>query len=201
MPAKRSRPKKPAAPKKGSPATGLTPQQEAFVAEYLVDLNAKQAAIRAGYSPKTAETQGTRLFRNVQVKAAVERALEKRTQRVQITQDRVLEELGGLAFSNVDDYAVSSEGRLVPAEGRAPEVMRAVSSIKYRTRTEPGEPPTTVTEVEFRLWDKPGSVKLAGRHVGLFPNEVKVGLNEDTLAGILTAAHAINKRRAQQQSG
>ena len=52
-------------------AAGLNARQARFVAEYLVDLNGKQAAIRAGYSPKTAETCGPRLLRNVQVAAAV----------------------------------------------------------------------------------------------------------------------------------
>jgi hypothetical protein len=56
----------------------LTPKQARFVEEYLVDLNAKQAAIRAGYSPKTAEVQGCRLLRNVQVAAAIQRAQAER---------------------------------------------------------------------------------------------------------------------------
>ena len=175
---------------------GLTPAQATFVDEYLVDLNATQAAIRAGYAEKTAYSQGQRLLKNVEVKAQVAKGMENRSQRTGITQDRVLEELQGLAFSNVDDYVVSPEGRLVPAEGRPKEVMRAVSSIKYRTRTTgAGKSLEVVREVEFRVWDKPNTLKLAGRHTGLFPNEVKVGLNEDTLAGILTAAHAVRKQR------
>lgn len=196
MPAKRSRPKKPTT-HKGRPAKGLLPSHARFVEEYLIDLNGQKAAERAGFAPKTARITASKLLTLPNVKAALKEAQEARSQRTGITQDRVLEELQHLAFSNVDDYMVSPEGRLVPAEGVDPkrEVMRAVSSIKYRTRTTgAGKSLEVVREVEFRLWDKPGSVKLAGRHVGLFPNEVKVGLNEDTLAGILTAAHAINKR-------
>ncbi len=68
----------------------LTPKQRLFVSEYLIDLNATQAAIRAGYSAKTAEVQGPRLLGNVRVQVAIRKAMEQREQRTQITQDYVL---------------------------------------------------------------------------------------------------------------
>lgn len=68
----------------------LTARQKTFVAEYLVSLNATQAAIKAGYSKRTAEVQASRLLRNVHVAAAVQKAMEKRAQRTEIDQDRVL---------------------------------------------------------------------------------------------------------------
>lgn len=68
----------------------LTPKQQAFVAEYLIDLNATQAAIRAGYSEKTANEQGSRLLANVSVQAAIQEAMDKRSEKVEITQDYVL---------------------------------------------------------------------------------------------------------------
>jgi len=68
----------------------LTAKQELFVQEYLVDLNATQAAIRAGYSEKTADVQGPRLLGNVRVKERLDAAVAERTERVQITQDEVL---------------------------------------------------------------------------------------------------------------
>ena len=55
----------------------MTPKQQAFVSEYLIDLNATQAAIRAGYSPKTAEQLGYQLLQHPSVRAAVDEALEK----------------------------------------------------------------------------------------------------------------------------
>jgi phage terminase small subunit len=71
----------------------LNPKQEHFVAEYLIDLNATQAAIRAGYSKKTAKSQGQRLLTNVDIAAAVVRAQGDRTERTNITQDYVLESI------------------------------------------------------------------------------------------------------------
>src|SRR5215469_1569992 len=82
----------------------LTPKQSRFVEEYLVDLNGKQAAIRAGYSPKTAEVQASRLLRYAQVQAALKAAMEARSKRTQITADRVVTELAKLAFANLGDY-------------------------------------------------------------------------------------------------
>ena len=68
----------------------LTPKQEAFVAEYLVDLNATAAAERAGFSEKTAYSQGQRLLKNVEVADAIQKALAERSERTEITQDYVL---------------------------------------------------------------------------------------------------------------
>jgi len=68
----------------------LTPQQSRFVDEYLIDLNATQAAIRAGYSEKTAKQQGQRLLTNVYVQEAIQERMKYREERTQITQDFVL---------------------------------------------------------------------------------------------------------------
>ena len=70
--------------------TILTPRQSRFVDEYLVDLNATQAAIRAGYSARTANEQGPRLLVNVRIATAIQIAQEVRSQRVLIAQDDVL---------------------------------------------------------------------------------------------------------------
>ena len=68
-----------------------THKQQCFVEEYLIDLNATQVAIRAGYSEKTANEQGSRLLANVSVAAAIEEAMAERSERTKVTQDYVLE--------------------------------------------------------------------------------------------------------------
>jgi phage terminase small subunit len=75
------------------PAADLGPRQERFVQEYLLDLNAKQAAIRAGYSPKTAEVQGCRLLRNAKVQQSLSKAIDRRAAKVEIDQEWVLSRL------------------------------------------------------------------------------------------------------------
>lgn len=71
----------------------LTARQKRFVIEYLVDLNATQAAIRAGYSPKTANEQAARLLANVSIQEAIQAAMKKREERTEITADRVIKEI------------------------------------------------------------------------------------------------------------
>jgi phage terminase small subunit len=69
----------------------LTPKQKRFVSEYLLDLNATKAAVRAGYSEKTAEQQGYRLLRNVQVAEAVQKAVADRAERKSLSADYVID--------------------------------------------------------------------------------------------------------------
>ena len=71
----------------------LTPKQARFVAEYLVDLNATQAAIRAGYSRKTADSIGLQLLRKTQVALAIQKAQEDRARRVELTQDEIIRDI------------------------------------------------------------------------------------------------------------
>ncbi len=144
----------------------MPPRQQRFVDEYLVDPNATQAAIKAGYSAKTAESAGSRMLRNVKVASAIAAAREKRAVKVGLSQQRVLEEVEGLAHSDVTHYMFDDiANRLVLTEGAPPNAMRAVSSVKYRSRTD--EDGNVTRECEFKLWDKPGMVKLAGRHLGI----------------------------------
>ena len=71
----------------------MNSKQACFVSEYLVDLNATQAAIRAGYSVKTAQEQGSRLLSNVMVQREIQNAMQKREKRIELSQNQVLEDL------------------------------------------------------------------------------------------------------------
>lgn len=81
----------------------VTDKQQRFVDEYLVDLNATQAAIRAGYSERTAVAQASRLLRNVNVAAAIAERQAKLSDKAEITQDRVVAELAALSFYDPAD--------------------------------------------------------------------------------------------------
>lgn len=81
----------------------LTPKQARFVQEYLIDLNATQAAVRAGYSERTACEQGSRLLANVKVQEAIYAAKKKRQERTEITQDYVIGKLVEIADRTASD--------------------------------------------------------------------------------------------------
>ena len=84
----------------------LTAKQESFVAEYLIDLNATQAAIRAGYSEKTASETGYENLRKPQIAEAVQKALAERSERTEVTQDYVLTAIK----DTIEQYRGGGEG-------------------------------------------------------------------------------------------
>lgn len=149
-------------------ARPLNRRRARFVQEYLIDLNAARAARDAGYSEKTARVIGFELLTFPDIQAAIARAMAARSERTDITQDRVLTELALLAFSDLTHYAVNDNGDVVLAEGAPAAAMRALQSIKRKIiRRGQGKDEEVTREVEIRLWDKPGPLRLAGQHVGI----------------------------------
>lgn len=146
--------------------TPLEPREQAFVDAYLVDLNGAGAARTAGYSDTSAAVIASRLLAKVNVAAAIEKAMAARSLRTGLTADRVLAELEQLAFSNIANYVVDVvAGTVNVRDGLSPDVMKAIASIKHK-RIPIGES-DHIDEVEIRLWDKPGMLRLAGQHLGI----------------------------------
>lgn len=100
-PGKEGKPR-PASKAKAKPAV-LNAKQLCFVREYLVDLNATQAAIRAGYSERTANEQGARLLANVSVQAEIQKGMAEREKRTEITQDMVLRRWWDIAIADPNE--------------------------------------------------------------------------------------------------
>ena len=154
----------------------LTPKQQVFVEEYLVDLNATQAAIRAGYSKKTAKQQGARLLTNVDIAAAVQAALAARSERTEISQNMVLDELAKVAFANLGDYLVIADDGLVSIDfSKLPEGGTAVLAELTQSHVVGGTEGQPVLRTKFKLHSKLTALELLGRHLGLFPNRHEHG--------------------------
>lgn len=146
--------------------TGLNPKQAAFVREYLVDLNKTQAATRAGFAHP--EVQGSRLFGNVRVRAAIDAALAKRAAKLEVSTDRTLRELARLAFADLGE-AFDSEGRLLPM-GKMPEdIRRALSGVEVEQLFDGAGPERyhAGDTVKVKGWDKVGALKLLMQHQGM----------------------------------
>lgn len=150
----------------------LSPMRKLFVQEYLVDLNATQAAIRAGYSPRTAYAQGNRLLKDPEVRAEIDKAMELRALRTGITADRVLEEIGKIAFCKLGDYVKFGKAGVEIKESE--DVDTAVLAEVSETITVAGG------SKKIKLHDKMKALELAGRHLGMFkdgidqPREIKI---------------------------
>lgn len=144
-------------------ASRLTPRQQKFVDEYLIDLNATQAAIRAGYSSKTAYSIGVDNLRKPEIQAALQRKQKKLQSKLEITQEKILRELACIAFANGADYArvvVSGdveEVQFVPTEDLPPEKKAAIAGIKAGVRG-----------IEVKLHDKVKALELLGKYLGTF---------------------------------
>ncbi len=146
----------------------LTERQERFVEEYLVDLNAAQAAIRAGYSRKSASSAGPRLRRLPHIKARIERAMAERTERVRIEQDRVVAELARLAFSDVREFARWDEGgvRVRESEALGPDQSACIAEIVE-------SPGRDGRKLKVKLHGKTRALEVLGRHLGMFEKKPK----------------------------
>ena len=146
----------------------LTEKQKRFVEEYLIDLNATQAAIRAGYSAKTANEQGARLLVNVSIQKAISRAMTARSNRTNISQERVVNELAKIAFLNIADL-IDQNGNMKSNVSR--DDMAGIEWMRSRgIETENGY----VKETEFRLTSKLKALELLGRHLGMFTDRVEL---------------------------
>ena len=158
----------------------LTPKQKRFVDEYLIDLNATQAAIRAGYSKKTANVIGPQNLVKLGIAEAIQKAMDARSKRTEITADRVLEELAKLGFANMLDYmTVNSDGlAFVDLSKLTREQAAAIQELNIDQYWEgDGEDVREVKKVKFKLADKKGNLELIGRHLKMFTDKVEVSGN------------------------
>lgn len=146
----------------------MTDKQKRFVEEYLIDLNATQAAIRAGYSPKTANEQGNRLLTNVSVQTELNKQMAKRSKRTGVTQDRVVRELAKIAFLDMTQV-VDSYGRI--RDDAAPEDRACIESIKYKSSSsDQGES----VEREVKVASKLKALELLGKHLGMYSDKLNI---------------------------
>jgi phage terminase small subunit len=149
--------------------SAMTPKQDRFVEEYLIDLNATQAAIRAGYSPKYANSNAPKLLQNTSIRARVDAAIAAQSRRTGVTADRVVRELARVAFVNAPDVINVDEATLRGDATR--DDTAAISSV--RVKVIPGEDGDG-TEREIKLADKLKALELLGRHLGMFDDKLTV---------------------------
>jgi phage terminase small subunit len=141
----------------------LTPKQQMFVKEYLVDLNATQAAIRAGYSAKTADAQSSRLLVNVKVAEALKAAMDARAEKTDITAERVLVELGRVAFGNQRQLMTWGPDGVSfrPSSALTDDECAMVSEVSETETLNGGS-------LKLKTHDKIKALELIGKHLGMF---------------------------------
>lgn len=150
----------------------MTEKQKQFVDEYLIDLNATQAAIRAGYKVDNARQTATENLAKPYIAEAIEKALAERSRRTGINQDRVIQELAKIAFVNITDI-VNGDCEILPDADEAD--LAAIESVKVKTiPTKSGE---IGVEREVKLSSKLKALEMLGKHLGMWNDKLDVNLN------------------------
>lgn len=150
----------------------LTAKQKRFIEEYLIDLNATQASIRAGYSPETAKEIGCENLTKPNIKNEIDKAIAERSKRTGINQDRVLREIAKIAFVNPSD--VINFNQATVKENASDDDLAVISGIKIKSiPTEDGD----IQEREVKLYDKLKALDMLGKHLGMFTDKVDINNN------------------------
>ena len=177
----------------------MTPRHRRFIEEYLVDLNASQAARRVGYTEKSCRNMGSQLLKRPDVKAAVEAALEERGRSMRVTSARVLLELARVAFADPTRIAEWGPAGLTlrPHDTLSPDDRAAIQEIVAF----PDGGPTRI-----RLHDKQRALALLARHLGLLNERTAGVINGERRGKEIVAAAARARKfileriaRAEQQ--
>ncbi len=157
----------------------LRPRQARFVDEYLIDLNATKAAIRAGYSPRTAHKIGSRLVGQSRIAAAIAKAQEERSKRTQVTADRVLLEMSRIGFANIADvvdWKVDAVGMTENPDTGEEEITTS-NRVRLKSADElPVDIKAAIASVEqsaegalkIKMHDKRGALNDMARHLGMY---------------------------------
>ena len=180
----------------------MNERQKRFADEYLIDLNAEQAAIRAGYSEKYARGNAHKLVANSCISKYIAERKQDRIERTEITQDMVLRELANIAFSNAADYAsviekqamVEVEGTMIPVldENGDPVMYRTVEPTLTESLTDEQKRALAVIKkgrdgFEVKPYDKVRALELLGKHLGMWTEKVEVTEKADNpFAGLST---------------
>lgn len=150
----------------------LTEKQQRFVDEYLTDLNATQAAIRAGYSVKTANEQGSQNLAKLSIQQAIAEQMAERSKRTGINQDRVVLELAKIALVKMTDI-VDSQGRI--KSDASPDDLACIESVKYKeSESDTG----SSVEREVKIASKLKALELLGKHLGMWNDKLDVNITQ-----------------------
>jgi phage terminase small subunit len=190
--------------------TKLTAKQARFVEEYLVDMNATQAAIRAGYSKKTARFVGCENLTKPYIAAALEVARKERSKRTEVTIDRVVKELALVAFADMGSYlTLDGENTTVRLDWSAlpPEATKIIQEITQEEHTGGrGHETGAVRRTKFKLYSKLDALEKLARHLGMFTEKLKIetsfldDLSPDDLAALVAHLRAAGYGRGEAET-
>ncbi len=156
----------------------MTPKQARFVEEYLIDPNATQAAIKAGYSKKTARFVGCENLTKPYIAAAIDKAQKARSERTMVTVDRVVQELAAIAFADMSTYLTfDGAGTTVRLDwsdlpAGATKIIQEITQEEHTGGR--GHDTGQIKRTKFKLYSKLDALEKLGRHLSMFTDKVKI---------------------------
>jgi len=171
------------------------PSRDRFVDEFMIDRNATQAAIRAGYSAKTAGVTGHRLLKTAKICAEINKRGAEQSQRLGITSDRIMQEYERLALIDPLDL-FRPDGSMKRLEDIPEDARRAIVGMDLRelTSIESADGPISVTLKKIKLADKKGALDSLAKIMGMMKERVEVEIGD-------SLAEAIRKGRERLANG
>jgi phage terminase small subunit len=148
----------------------LNPKQIRFCKEYVVDCNGKQAAIRAGYSKKTAAEQAARLLTNVNVKKYIQWLQDELSEKTGVKAEDVIKEFALIAFANIQDF-IQADNEIVDISKIARDKAAAVESIQTTvnvTTNKKGSKEYETQNIKLKMHSKLSALENLGKHLGVF---------------------------------
>jgi phage terminase small subunit len=172
------------------PMNKLTHKQQRFIAEYVIDGNATQAAIRAGYSGNRAKEIGYENLTKPHIKALIEQKQKEQTEKAGVTAEAVIKELASIGFSKVTDYLEVKDYEVLigyenDSDGNqdvSRPTTRTIRGVEvYKTVDVPEEKQSAIAEIRqtkdgisLKLYDKTKALELLGRNLGIFKDRLEV---------------------------
>ena len=150
----------------------LTEKQKLFCKYYLISLNATEAATKAGYSKKTAYSQGQRLLKKVEIANYLEDKAKKRSEKLEITADKVVKEIAKIAFANATDYIDIENGRVDIKD------LKNIDTTAIAAAEEVFDKDGIRLGVKLKFHDKTKSLDMLMRHLGQYKDKVELSVDE-----------------------
>lgn len=166
----------------------FTARQQAFIDNYVVSKNASDAALKAGYSEKTAGAGGHQALKNIEIRAEIDRRLAAQAEKLEITADRIRSNLADIANGSVAHFIkIQPDGTpVVDFSGMTPQTAAALASVTVEEFKDGRSDKREVRRIKFSMADRVKANELLGRHFGLFAEQFEhKHTHEHTLIGHL----------------
>lgn len=170
----------------------LEPMQLRYAEQYIIDFNGTKAAIRAGYAEPSAAQQSSRLLNNAKIQQYLQYLISDRSKRLQVTADKVVQEIAKIAFHNVQDLLDYLDGNVLFSDLEDMEFPEIIKSIEVKETLIDGVRVGQIAKIQ--VYDKVKALELLGKHTALFTENLNLTNNGESFEALPAVNIHINHR-------